>query len=323
MEDSETLPAETNNGPAPVQQADFTPRSMQQLQQFAKTVSQSKMVPKKYRGRPQDIVVAVMHGMELNLPPLQALQSVAVINGRPSIYGDAALAVVRQSGLLADIEERVEGSGEEMTAYCRVKRADTGEEIEQWFSWEEAKQAGLTSKGGPWQDYPRRMMQMRARSWCLRDAFPEVLKGMMLAEEAEAIPQSNGETLDPKGQMDKSTEQSKEVQRTISRYGHTITPKQAETLDKWEAKLDDTDDLAAAVAYIESHIEDELTDEAYIGAMDGLLDEYRRKLEDESADDGSVEAQDADEVKEAAESVETTSDDPNDPEFEADDELPF
>lgn len=174
---------------------------MGELQQFSKTVAQSKMVPKKYRGRPQDIVVAVMHGMELGLPPLQALQSVAVINGRPSIYGDAALAVVRQSGLLADIEETTQGGGDGMTAYCRVKRADTGEEIEQRFSWAEAEQAGLTSKGGPWQDYPRRMLQMRARSWCLRDAFPEVLKGMMLAEEAEAIPASNGESLDPRGEM--------------------------------------------------------------------------------------------------------------------------
>jgi hypothetical protein len=109
--------------------------------------------------------------------------------------------VVRQSGLLADIEEFVEGTGHNMTAHCRVLRADTSEEIQQRFSWGEAEQAGLTSKGGPWQDYPRRMLQMRARSWCLRDAFPEVLKGMMLAEEAEAIPESNGQSLDPRDEM--------------------------------------------------------------------------------------------------------------------------
>jgi len=107
MSDPEQALQKTGDG-APVRQADFTPRSMGELQQFAETVSQSRMVPKKYRGSPQDIVVAVMHGMELGLPPLQALQSVAIINGRPSIYGDAALALVKQSGLCEYVNEWTE-----------------------------------------------------------------------------------------------------------------------------------------------------------------------------------------------------------------------
>jgi len=254
MSDPEQALQKTGGDSAPVRQADFTPRSMQELQRFAETVSQSKMVPKKYRGQPQDVVVAVMHGMELGLPPLQALQSVAVINGRPSIYGDAALAVVRRSGLLADIEEWTEGAGSDMTAYCRVIRADSGEEIQQSFSWSEAEQAGLAQKGGPWQDYPRRMMQMRARSWCLRDAFPEVLKGMMLAEEAEAIPQSNGQTIDPKGEMERPDGHTPEIVEWQSPHGqvYEIPPGKKASLQNASEALEKEDgaDLGAKIEQI-------------------------------------------------------------------------
>jgi hypothetical protein len=192
---------------------------MAELQQFAKTVSSSRMVPKKYQGNPQDAVVAILHGMEIGLPPLQALQSVAVINGRPSIYGDAALALVKQSGLCRYVKEWTDGEGEGWTAFCKTKRKGEPEPTLQSFSWSEAKQAGLTGGKGPWRDYPRRMMQMRARSWCLRDAYPDVLSGLMLAEEAEAIPQSNGETLDPKGEMERPSGYTPQIVEWESPHG--------------------------------------------------------------------------------------------------------
>jgi hypothetical protein len=258
---------------------------MQELQQFSKTVAQSKMVPKKYRGRPQDVVVAVMHGMELGLPPLQALQSVAVINGRPSIYGDAALAVVRRSGLLADIKETVEGSGKNAVAYCTVKRADTGEVIEQRFSWEEAVGAGLTQKGGPWQDYPRRMLQMRARSWCLRDAFPEVLKGMMLAEEAEAIPQSNGETLDPKGEMERPDGHTPQIVEWESPHGrvYEVSPGKHGSLKQLSEALREKtgDELAAGIEETRSAWDWEGEADT---ALDSLLAYHAQRLADEEGE---------------------------------------
>lgn len=48
---------------------------------------------------------------------------------------------------------------------------------------DDAAKAGLKGKQGPWTQYPKRMMQMRARSWALRDVFPDVLRGMPVAEE--------------------------------------------------------------------------------------------------------------------------------------------
>lgn len=73
------------------------------------------------------------------------------------------------------------------TASCRVKRVGEDEQT-RTFSMSDAQQAGLKGKQGPWAQYPKRMRQMRARSFALRDVFPDVLRGMPMAEEVQDIP---------------------------------------------------------------------------------------------------------------------------------------
>jgi hypothetical protein len=84
---------------------------------------------------------------------------------------------------LEDIEEKIVQEGDELVAICAIHRRGQKTPVVNRFSWSEAKRAGLAAKTGPWQQYPRRMMQMRARSWALRDAFPDVLRGLHMAEE--------------------------------------------------------------------------------------------------------------------------------------------
>jgi len=113
------------------------------------------------------------------LQPMQAMQNIAVINGRPSIWGDAMIALVRACPAFEYINE----TQTDKEATCVIKRKGEPEAV-RTFSMEDAKKAGLMGKSGPWTQYPKRMMQMRARSWALRDVFPDVLKGMICAEEA-------------------------------------------------------------------------------------------------------------------------------------------
>lgn len=201
--------------------AAIIPQNLTEITMLASMIAEADWAPKSYRlpvpklptGQrdrttpadempysPAKIAVGIMHGMELNLKPIQALQAIAVINGMPSIYGDAALAVVRASGLLLDFEEvpimgdytaAGEQRGETLTfkdvviGYeCRAVRKGQETPIVQRFTIVEARKAGLWGKEGPWTNYPQRMFQMRARSWCLRDAFPDVLKGLPIFEEA-------------------------------------------------------------------------------------------------------------------------------------------
>lgn len=163
------------------------PSSFNELLHFSKMAAASDLMPKDYRGKPENIMIAVQMGSELGLAPMQALQNIAVINGRPSIWGDAMLALVRGSGLCANIKETFEGSEDGFRAVCVAKRKD-GDEVRAEFSIDDAKRAGLWSKQGPWQQYPRRMLQMRARGFALRDAFPDVLRGLISHEEAADMP---------------------------------------------------------------------------------------------------------------------------------------
>lgn len=161
----------------------LAPKDLDEALRFAEVLSKSSIVPKDYQGNAGNVLVAMQWGMELGLQPLQAMQNIAVINGRPSIWGDAMLALVRGSGLLEKIDEDISDT----VCTCKLKRK--GEEaISRSFSLEEAKRAGLFEKAGPWKSYPKRMMQMRARAFALRDAFPDVLKGIHIAEESQDMP---------------------------------------------------------------------------------------------------------------------------------------
>lgn len=159
--------------------------------QFADHAGASFLVPENYRGKPNDIVIAVMQGAELGLPPIQALNSIAVINGRPSVWGDAVPGLCYASGKVEDIEEHFEGSPgqDDYTAVCIAKRRGVPSPKIGRFSQGDAKTAGLYGKATHGK-YPGRMMMWRARHFALHDAFPDVLRGIgtreLDAEDLEA-----------------------------------------------------------------------------------------------------------------------------------------
>ena len=166
----------------------FAPATLTEAIQFSDMLASSSMVPKAYQGKPQDILVCVQWGYEMGLAPMQALQNIAVINGKPSVYGDAMMALVQASAVCEDVEEFFEGEGTpNPVAVCIAKRKNRKPVVAK-FSVEDAKRAGLWGKQGPWSAYPKRMMQMRARGFALRDAFPDVLKGLISVEEAQDYP---------------------------------------------------------------------------------------------------------------------------------------
>lgn len=162
------------------------PQTFEQLVQFAGIAAKSSFVPVQYKNKPEDILLAMQLGGELGLAPMQSLQSIAVINGRPAVFGDAMPGLCRQSAVCDDIIETIEGDGDQMRAVCTAIRVGK-QPVVRTFSVEDAKKAHLWGKQGPWTQYPRRMLAMRARSFSLRDAFPDVLRGLISAEEAIEI----------------------------------------------------------------------------------------------------------------------------------------
>lgn len=166
---------------------DLAPTTMAEAMEFARMLAASDMVPKDFRGKPGNCILAIQWGAEIGLGPLQAIQNIAVVNGRPSLWGDAAMALVRAHPACEWVREGVTGEGDQRTGWCEVKRR--GHEPERrTFGVADAKRAGLWGKQGPWQQYPDRMLQLRARGFALRDVFPDALRGAITVEEARDIP---------------------------------------------------------------------------------------------------------------------------------------
>lgn len=171
---------------SPEQAFSFTPKNMDEALKFAEMISKSELVPKDFFNKPGNVLVAVQMGLEVGLKPMQALQNIAVINGRPSMWGDAVLALVKSSRLCEYVIEEFDETL--MVATCRTKRLGEPNENLRKFSKADAEKAGLWGKSpSPWQTYPKRMLQMRARSWALRDTYPDVLKGLQVREEMEDV----------------------------------------------------------------------------------------------------------------------------------------
>jgi hypothetical protein len=172
----------------------FAPQDFEQLMKFGEIASNTDLVPKSFKSKPFDIVIACQMGAELGLQPMQALQNIAVVNGRPCIWGDAVIAIVSSRPDCEDIKEEFNEATQ--TATCTVKRKNRSAVV-RTFSKDDAQKAGLWTKGGVWQQYPKRMLQMRARGFACRDSFPDALRGLITAEEAGDIVEEKSVKIEP------------------------------------------------------------------------------------------------------------------------------
>lgn len=171
----------------------WAPKNFDKAMELAKMVASTNFAPPAYRGKPEECLMAMMAGNEVGLGAMTSLQNIAVINGHPSIYGDAALALVKASPDYEALEEEITDNGK--TAVCVAKRRGE-KEVKRTFTMQDAETAGLLSKAGPWKTYPKRMLQMRARAWAIRDTWPHVLKGLSVREEAADIAPERNVTTD-------------------------------------------------------------------------------------------------------------------------------
>ena len=165
--------------------------TFEEMWRFAQSLAASELAPKDYRGKPDNALVAIQLGLEVGLPPMSAIQNIAVINGRPTIWGDAMLAVCQRSPVFdhASFREEFDGADDkkdDFAAVCYVSRLGRVDPIVSRFSVGDAKRANLWGKQGPWTQYPKRMLKMRARAFALRDGFADVLKGLYATEELTA-----------------------------------------------------------------------------------------------------------------------------------------
>lgn len=175
----------------------FMPTTYAEAMTFCDKAAKADFIPSGLKGKSMDIFLAWQMGAAIGLDFFAAIQNIAVINGRPCIWGDAALAVVVSHAHYVAHDEWFEIKGKRVTsfsnkdpdlvAFCSITRKGQEPKIKS-FSVKDAIQAKLWEKPGVWQQYPQRMLQMRARSWAIRDTFPDALKGIAVREEIIDLP---------------------------------------------------------------------------------------------------------------------------------------
>ena len=182
----------------------IVPQSFEEVQRLASMVVASGL----WKGDRKDTdqqkhakaTMAIMQGLECGVPPIQSVQSIAVINGKCVMYGDLLTALLWANGF--DIEQTISGSGDQMTAMCTITRPN-GKKVTRTFSVAQAKKARLWDEkptvkkqwdgkweekpnDSPWFKYPDRMLAWRALGNAQKDGASDVTKGLAIREDVEA-----------------------------------------------------------------------------------------------------------------------------------------
>ena len=174
----------TNVAPIELTAGGLKMKTIAEVYGFCELIGKAGMMPKGVTL--EGAVVATLAGARLGLDPFQAVQGIAVVNGRPALWGDAMLAVVKGSGLLDDEQvEYLPSRKECLGVRYTCKRKGVRSPYIGTFPKADAERAGLWGKPGPWSQYPERMLLNRARAFALRDGFADVLKGIACREEVE------------------------------------------------------------------------------------------------------------------------------------------
>lgn len=166
--------------------ARLVPQNFTELEHIAQILGKSDIVPKDLVGKPANILLAMMFGNEIGLTPAQSLQSVMIVNGRPSLWGDAVMGLVESSGLQDAWTDKYDPAIEGGIWAFTTKRRGR-DPVTRTFSMKDAIAAKLDKKPGPWQEYTKRMLFNRARAFALRDVYPDVLKGIRIFEEERDV----------------------------------------------------------------------------------------------------------------------------------------
>jgi len=202
--ETETLQEEKAVGPAllPQQRAvaimsdTFVPRNLVELKELASFLAASDLIPKSLGGRKENVAIVLMMGHEIGVPGVAALSNIYVVNGRPSIYGELATALVRRSGLVEKLSFSFEGTGPTLQCIAVGQRKGDKETHTITYSWAQAMLAGLPDKNPNYHKSPQDMIMWKALHRLYKFLWPDVLKGLVIREiaaeeiqEAEVVPQ--------------------------------------------------------------------------------------------------------------------------------------
>lgn len=157
----------------------LVPRSLPEVQSLAEVLAKSTLIPEALKNKAPDVVVQILAGQELGMPPMAAIRGVHIVQGKPILSADTMVGLVLSSGL-CEYFVQIEATSASVTFETKRK----GSPHAQRCTWtmDDAKRAGVHTKDN-WRMYPRAMLSARARAELARSVYPDVLAGVYVPEE--------------------------------------------------------------------------------------------------------------------------------------------
>lgn len=162
------------------------------FQRKAKALAASDIIPEGYRGNLANVLVALEIAERIGASPLQVMQNLYLIQGRPSWSSSFLIATVNSCGRFTPLRFDVQGDDPAADGYRVRAFADDKGSKERcngpWITWPMVKAEGWFKKSGSkWQTMPELMFMYRAAGFWSRVYAPEVSMGILTREEAEDI----------------------------------------------------------------------------------------------------------------------------------------
>lgn len=166
-------------------------QQFENAQRIAKALASSQLVPKEYQGQSglPNVLVAMEISGRMGLSPLQVMQNLHIIHGRPSWSSQFIIAMVNGCGRFSPLDFVIEGDGDLQGCFAVATELATGKELKgPKITIAMAKKEGWFNKtGSKWQSFPELMLRYRAASFWGRLYVPEFLVGIKTQEEVLEI----------------------------------------------------------------------------------------------------------------------------------------
>lgn len=156
-------------------------------QRIAKSLASSSLVPTQFQGQTgyANCLVALEIAGRMNLSPLQVMQNLHIIHGRPSWSSQFIIALINGCGRFEPLQYKMTGKGDDLACKCTAKEINSGQELEgPTVTMAMAKAEGWSTKAGSkWRTMPDLMIRYRAASMFGRLHIPDLLVGITYSQE--------------------------------------------------------------------------------------------------------------------------------------------
>jgi hypothetical protein len=176
-----------------VNESPFSLQVFEHAQRIAKMLSASDLIPTAYRGRVENVMIAMEMAHRSGDSPLMVMQNLNVIKGRPSWGSAYIIAKINASKRFAeDLDFIPSGTGDDYGYEAVTIGKDGKEKKGPKVTWKMVKDEGWLSKdGSKWKTMPELMFRYRAAAFFGRIYCPELLMGMQTTEEVIDITHSD------------------------------------------------------------------------------------------------------------------------------------